>query len=44
MTASDSTMGNALIRHPAANIDIAALDAGVNTQWETAIREKCQAK
>ena len=37
-------MGNALIRHPAANINIAALDVGVNTRGETAIREKCQAK
>ena len=44
MIASDSTMGNAPIKHPAANIDIVALDVGVNMRGETVIREECRAK
>ena len=43
-TASDSTTENALIRLPAVNIDITALDAGENTQGETVIREERWAK
>ena len=44
MTASDSTTGNALIRHPAANISTAVLDAGGNTPEGTVIREEHQDK
>ena len=37
-------MENALIRHPAVNINIAVLDAGENTRGETVIREERRAK